>query len=405
MGRSRSLTPTTREHRGQIYARWTTNQGRQEIALGSAAEPEKWKSAYARLLAKLAANPESSARQQSDLLVVELLEQWLASDDTAHLKNRDYHIRCVVLLAEFFADKVASELTSADLDDWCNSLARKVKDDGRKLYSISTIRKLIGIVKRAIKWGCRRRMIPGELWHEIDTVTGPNPGLARAAVVREPARPEDIEKILPFLRPPVRAIVELQRITGARPSELYRMRPCEVQRSGRVNVEGVGLVDLDASGVWVYVPPIRKTVRRWIVFGPQARAILQPFFDRRPPDEPVFDPRESSQSRLDEFRMKRIASGGGSGGNRKPKKEKPNRQPGKQYTPESYCRAVVRACKRAGITPFTPYQIRHLFAETTRDEQGMDRAQAAMGHEDPRTTQGYAKRSFRLAVEVAKASG
>jgi integrase len=405
MGRSRKLTPTTREHRGHVYARWTTDRGRQELSLGPADEPEKWKAAFARLLAKLAVDPEATARVQSDLLVPEMLRQWVRSDDAAHLKKLTDQRRTIAVIEEFFADKPASEIVAADLDDWCNALARKRRDDGRQWYSISTIRKMLGIVKRAFRWACRRGLIPADRWHEVDTVTGPNPGLARRAAVREPANPADVEKILPHLRPPVRAMVELQRITGARPSELYRMRPCEVLRSGRVNVDGVGLVDLDSLGVWVYVPPIRKTVRRWIVFGLQAREVLQPFLDRRPPNEPVFDPREAMRDRLEESRQKRVASGGGSGGSRKPKKETPERHPGNEYTAESYRRAVVRACKRAGVPVLTPYQIRHLFAETTRDEHDMDRAQAAMGHDDPRTTQRYAKRSFRLAVEVATASG
>lgn len=412
MGRRRKITPTIDESRGRVRARWSNDYGRQQLDLGPADRPDIWRAAHARLLAQLASDPSAGPRQLGDLLVSELLSAWIASDDAAHLKDRTHHRRAAVLFSEQFLDVPADELTPGAVEDWLNALARKkvpVRDGDpgtmRQVYSISTIQKYLGTIKRAWRWAVRRGKLPAERWWEISSVKGPNPGLAKPAAIRQPADAEHIKAIIPHLRPPVRAIVLLEELTGMRPSELFRLRPCDLQRSGKVPVEGVsGLVDLDALGIWVYVPPVRKTKNRWIVFGAKAQKILEPFLDRAD-DAPLFDPRESLADLRREQRSERANRDGGSGGNRKARVERPRVQPGNSYSAGTFRRAVERACKRAGVPVFTPYQIRHLFAETARDEHGLDHAQAALGHTDPRTSQRYAKRSFKLAVEVAKKSG
>lgn len=412
MGRRRKITPTIDFCSGRVRARWTNDFGRQQLDLGPANRPEAWRAAHARLVAQLAGDPSAGPRQARDLLASELLAAWIASDDAAHLKDRTHHRRAALLFASQFAEVPASEVTPGAVEDWLNALARETEPvaDGkpgtrrRQVYSISTIQKYLGTIKRAWRWAVRRGKLPAERWWELSSVTGPNPGLARAAAIRLPANPDHVAAILPHLRPPVRAIVELQELTGMRPSELFRLRPCDLLRTGKVSVEGVGLVDLDQLNIWVYVPPVRKTKLRWIVFGAKARKLLAPFLDRLA-DAPLFDPRESLADLRREQRAEREKRDGGSGGNRKPAAEQPRRRPGNAYTAGTFRRAVERACLAAGVPAFTPYQIRHLFAETARDEHGLDHAQAALGHTDPRTTQRYAKRSFKLAVEVAKKSG
>jgi integrase len=66
----------------------------------------------------------------------------------------------------------------------------------------------------------------------------------------EPIKPVDedhFRAVLPFLTPTVRALVELLALTGMRPSEACRIRPCDIERNG---------------AVWVYKPPHHKTRHR-----------------------------------------------------------------------------------------------------------------------------------------------
>src|SRR5207237_78962 len=70
-----------------------------------------------------------------------------------------------------------------------------------------------------------------------------------------------------------------------------------VRRGEVVDLPGAGPVDLDAAGVWVYVPAEGHKTEykggvRWLVFGPRARAVLAPWLDRDPAAY-CFDPREA----------------------------------------------------------------------------------------------------------------
>ena len=187
------------------------------------------------------------------------------------------------------------------------------------------------------------------------------------------ADPRAVQKVLPWLASPVREMVELQVMTGARPSELCRMTVGEVLRDGRVDVPGVGLVDLAAEKVWVYAPEEHKTSERgkdrWILFGPKAQALLDPFLTGRKPGEFVFA------------------------------------KSGKRFSGETYRHAIERACNRAGVTPWTPYGLRRLAARQIDADHGREATAAALGHSNLDTSAIYTGRNFAAAVRVAVALG
>jgi integrase len=75
-----------------------------------------------------------------------------------------------------------------------------------------------------------------------------------------------VEATLPYLLPPVQAMVRLQLHTGMRPGEACALRAC----------------DLDTAGtVWVYRPARHKTAwrgkARVVAVGPRAQEVLRPF--------------------------------------------------------------------------------------------------------------------------------
>ena len=90
---------------------------------------------------------------------------------------------------------------------------------------------------------------------------------------------------LPHLPRQVRAIVELQRFTGARPGETCSMRGRDRSTAGEI---------------WEYRPAEHKTAHRGkgrtVFIGPAAREALRPWL-RPDPTEHLFKPREAAEER------------------------------------------------------------------------------------------------------------
>ena len=78
---------------------------------------------------------------------------------------------------------------------------------------------------------------------------------------------------------------------------------------------------------------------------------------------------------------------------------------GDSYTTSSYRRAIVRACKRAGIPQWTPNRLRHSRATELRRKYGLEAAQTVLGHAQADVTQVYAERDFELAKRVMREVG
>ncbi len=132
-----------------------------------------------------------------------------------------------------------------------------------------------------------------------------------------PVSSEIVEKTVPYLRPIVRDMVRLQLLTGMRPGEICKLRPCDIDRS---------------SDIWEYKPRSHKTEhhgRSRIVFmGPEAQALLTPYLERDT-GLPCFSPAESMAVFLEVKRQARVtpmSCGNRPGSNRKkkPKKKGPS---------------------------------------------------------------------------------
>jgi integrase len=132
---------------------------------------------------------------------------------------------------------------------------------------------LIEQIRRVFKWGVSQELVPALVFQALATVPGLRKGRTEAREP-EPVRPvesEVVESTLPHLPPVVRDMVQLQRLTGARPGEICILRPCDVDRTGEI---------------WRYRPESHKTEhhgRERIVFiGPRGQEILGPYLLRNP---------------------------------------------------------------------------------------------------------------------------
>lgn len=172
----------------------------------------------------------------------------------------------------------------------------------------------------------------------------------------------------------------------------------------------VGAVDLDVEGVWVYLPDLHKTLHkgksRWVPLGPQARDVLAPYLDRGP-DLPCFSPKESKAAGIAARAAARQTPRYPSHQKRNQAKrlDAPKRAPGDRYTRQSYLTAVQRACDKAQVARWSPYQLRHARGTEVDEKLGLDAARHALGHDSAQTTTRYAKVSFKTAAKVARELG
>jgi integrase len=251
--------------------------------------------------------------------------------------------------------------------------------------------RMVGI----FRWGAAEGKIPAHVPQTLAVI----PGLRKGrTTLREtqPIKPVDlplVEAALPHLSPIVAAMVRFQLLTGARPGEVCKLKPGDVDRSGEV---------------WQAMLVEHKTAHhgkdRTIFIGPQAQDVLRPFL-LRPSDAFCFSPTESAEWWREQRAAARktpLSCGNRAGTNRR---RKPARKPGDRFKTGSYAVAIARACAKAKIEKWSPNQLRHTMATRVRRDFGLDAAQVLLGHSHANITQVYAESDAQRAIDVAKKIG
>src|SRR5262249_60109588 len=100
----------------------------------------------------------------------------------------------------------------------------------------TTINARVNRIRRVFRWAVRKRLVPVEVIQSIATVPGLQCGRTAAPEPEgvAPVAAELVNATLPFLPTPVRAMVELQRLTGCRPGEVIAMRAIDLRMTGPV---------------------------------------------------------------------------------------------------------------------------------------------------------------------------
>jgi len=260
------------------------------------------------------------------------------------------------------------------------------------------INRQVGRVVRCFKWAAAEELIPTTVFSGLKTLAALRAGktTAREAELRLPADPAAVVAALPFLPPHVRAVVELLRISGMRPSEACRMTLSQIDRT---------------KAVWVYTMTKHKTAHRGmhrvVIFGPAAQVVIAAYLDGRDldPDDPLFSPRRQREERYAAMRATRKSKVQPSQVSRM-KAETAKRLPGEWFKPEAVCHAVLKACKKAGVAKFSPYQLRHLRGAELREKFSLEHVRAALGHSHASMSAHYARGADAvLATEVAATAG
>lgn len=256
------------------------------------------------------------------------------------------------------------------------------------------INRQVGRIKHCFKWGVANEIVPPETYQALLPVDGLTRGRTEARESR-PVRPIEESRahgIYAFVSRQVRAMIELQLLTGMRPGEVVSIRPC----------------DLDTTRAsWVYKPAQHKTehhgIARQIVLGPRAQEVVRPFMK---PDLTayLFSPRDAQAARHAAQREQRKSPMTPSQRARKAK-AKPIRAPKGSYTRGAYANAIRRACLASGVLHWHPNQLRHAAATKLRKQFGLEVARAALGHRSAVTTERYAELDVDRVAEVMREVG
>ena len=259
-----------------------------------------------------------------------------------------------------------------------------------------TVNNMVMRVKMLFRWATENELVPAGVHTALVAVAGLKRGRCDARE-SEPIRPvpaAHIDAVRPHVARQVWALIELQLLTGARAGELVKLRP----------------IDLDTTGkVWTATLDDHKMayrgLERVIFIGPQAQAVVRQFMVDRPVDAYLFSPAEADTARravLSAARKIPITYGNRPGTNRR---RRPAWKPGDHYTVNTYRQAIQRGCDSAGVDRWSPHRLRHNAATAVRCQFGLEAAQLLLGHARADVTEIYAETSRSKAVELAAAIG
>lgn len=330
------------------------------------------------------------------------------SMDERHVRRID---RAIGLVASRYGGMRAADLSPLHVGEVRKALAA----EGQSRNYINAI---VACFKACWRWCLGNGVVAGmnavailqvRAWEEGDG--------GRELPPRLPVADEVVAKTLPHLPTLVAALVRLLRVSGARPGEITAMRRRDVSTSAAEFVEPLPGWRATAqvaggSAVWLFVPPKHKTRRkrkaRVVALGPAAQAVLGPLLDGLGPDDHVFSPARSEAIRSAERRAERECPVYDSQEEyrRSRRPGHPRRPPGARYTPASLAKVIARACKAAGVEPWSAYQLRHRVGVLVSDEFDEAAAATLLGHEENSTaTRTYTRTRLARLVEVAARVG
>ena len=223
--------------------------------------------------------------ETDDMLVAELGDEFLEYHalrlSKTEVQNYKYAISYLV---ELFGSLPVNEITPKKL----RSVRDLMVQNGRLCRK--TINGFVTRLVRVFAWGCEEEWVDANVAGALKMIKHLPQGELGTFdhKEREPVPDDVIRRTLPFMPPTLRAMVQLQRILGLRPNEIFKMR--------------VGDIDTTrGNGLWYYMPGSYKTSRfvGKIVFpmGKPEQELIAPYLAGKPPEATVFSPRTAMEER------------------------------------------------------------------------------------------------------------
>lgn len=231
------------------------------------------------------------------------------------------------------------------------------------------INQTVARIVRGLRWLAEHGHIPDASAMAV-RLLAPLPAFRRGVPESPGVKPVDwptVEKTLEHLSEFWRAMILLQWHTGMRPGEVCSLRVDEVHTAGDTWV-----IDKGRNHKMAY-----KGKSKIIRIGPNGQKVLERWVSIAKAKKQMFVFRARNAVGVEA-----------------------------EHAPEtSYCHAVARACKKAGVETWSPNQLRHAYATRLRSGAGLDAAQLMLGHSTADVTQIYAEVDLKKASELAERFG
>jgi integrase len=332
-----------------------------------------------------------------------LLEFWRWAQDYYTASEASAFRSVIRLVRDLYASTQACDFSPRRLEMCRDSMIERG-------WSRKSINRQVTRVRQIFGYGVRRGLVSVEVHMALKSVPALRRGKS-AAREPKPVRPVPetmIEASIVHMSEPVAALVRCQLLTGARSGELVIMRPCDIERDGKV---------------WAYRPTSHKTQHhdheRVLFIGPEAQRVIGALVQSRPPDAYVFSPLDAQGRASTSARRTR-------------------------YTTGTLLTAITRACdiafpppvelarlrvpsmgrkhERWETTPqrrarigeegwealkkwqhdhrWHPHQLRHNAATRLRKEFGIELARIVLGHKSAGITEVYAEADQAAAMNA-----
>ena len=345
-----------------------------------------WKSAeaeknYKRFKAALleSPTPRFGDGKNDDVLVVEL-----AADFLGHFESRmdksaiDMFKQCIGYLDEIYGELPVNEFSPKKL----KVVRERMVKSGRLCRN--QINRYATMIIRIFSWGVEEELAKTNVHalREVKPLPKGEPGTFDHPP-REDVPDDVVMRTLRYITSQtVKAMIQVQRMIGARPGEIFRMRVGDIDRTR-------------GNGLWYYVPGSYKTGefvgKIEFPLGKPEQELLAPYLIGKKSAEAVFSPRTAKQERYDG------------------KRAIPERY-SEFYNRHSYRQAIEHAINKGNKTlpedeqiPYwTPYRLRNSAATATEEKIGLDEAQAQLGHKSANMTRRYSKAQLRIREKLAR---
>ena len=358
--------------------------------------------AYNRFCAEIQSNPTYFLQGgESGITVRELVTTFLDHAKATLAAPNYTHYRIVLL---DFLDKLYGDDTPADsFKPRSLKLVRSEMVQSRR-FCRGTVNEYTRRIVAVFAWGAGEEYVNTSTSDALKTVKPLPSGYPGTFDndEREDVPDDVIRRTLPFLPPMLAAMIQVQRMTGCRPSEIFNMKAGEIDKKS----------DPD---LWLYRLPRHKTEKKTkrkkvVPLGKPEQELIAPYLEGKTGSEAVFQPRTAMQERSAEKRANRKSKLTPSQIARDETQAKKVTKYKEFYDKDSYRRAVEHAIIKANrqlpegekIPNWTPYQIRHTAATMLEMEADIEDAQILLDHESVDTTKRYTKKRLEKSKTLAR---
>ena len=341
---------------------------------------------YDRLIGEWLANgrrlpqPEPAQQQPHEYTVAMMVNDYRAEVEATHRPDHANKIRLALL-------RVVRLYGSLPAHEFCPLALEAVRESWvTEKRARSTINEYVGYIRAAFRWAVAKQKLHESVFNALHAVDNLRKGKSKAKESKgvKPVKRAHVRRVRRRLARPVRVMIALQLLTGARPGELVKLRGTDIKTRSRV---------------WTYELAEHKTAHhdkgRIIMFGPRAQRVLKMILRSGSAlDDYLFRPADAiAELKARGATVRRRP-------NQKPSPRLTERMLNPHYDVTAYRKAISRACEHSGVPAWSPHQLRHNAATFLRRQFGIDVARAVLGHSSPAVTELYAERDRKQVEKI-----